>query len=91
MENKNITFYSTQTFAYEVTTDTWTITSVLTYTVVRQNNGQSITCIASNEADPIGISDSQWIQVQCEFERSIRVSNVFYLKVYMCGSFIKYH
>ncbi|XP_071123167.1 kin of IRRE-like protein 3 [Mytilus edulis] len=72
--NKNITFYSTQTFAYEVTTDTWTITSVLTYTVVRQNNGQSITCIASNEADPIGISDSQWIQVQ--YAPKIYVNNM---------------
>ncbi|XP_063399987.1 uncharacterized protein LOC134684618 [Mytilus trossulus] len=89
MEDKNITFYSTQTFAYEVTTDTWTITSVLTYTVVRQNNGQLITCVASNEADHIGISDSQWIQVQ--FSPKIYVSNMTFnqlekLRVISCNA-----
>lgn len=74
-----ITAYSTQKFTYEVTTDTYTIKSVLTYTVVSQNNGQLITCRASNTADPVGISASQPIQIQCEFERRILVcdSNVF--------------
>ncbi|VDI65807.1 Hypothetical predicted protein [Mytilus galloprovincialis] len=64
MEDKNITSYSTQKYAYDYTTDTWIITSVLTYTVVRQTNGQLITCRAINEADPVGISASQPIHVQ---------------------------
>ncbi|VDI74109.1 Hypothetical predicted protein, partial [Mytilus galloprovincialis] len=74
MEGKNITSYSTQKFTYESTTDMYTTNSVLRYTVVKQNNGQLITCRASNEANPIGISASQPIQVQ--FAPKIYVNNM---------------
>ncbi|XP_071142238.1 cell adhesion molecule 3-like [Mytilus edulis] len=74
MADKNITSYSTQKITYESITDMYTTKSILRYTVVRHNNGQWITCRASNEADPIGISAIQPIEVQ--FAPNIFVNNV---------------
>ncbi|XP_052063746.1 neural cell adhesion molecule 1-like isoform X2 [Mytilus californianus] len=47
----NVTTYATQLpHSHDPTTDTYTVTSTLTYSVNRSYNGQNLICVASNEA-----------------------------------------
>jgi hypothetical protein len=63
---KDVTSNATERSSYISASDTYTVTSDLTYSVGKNDNGQMLACKAVNVAAPSGVQTSITLNVKCE-------------------------
>jgi hypothetical protein len=63
---KDVTSNATERSSHITTSDTYTVTSDMTYSVGRSDNGQVLTCKAANVAAPSGVHTSITLNVKCK-------------------------
>ena len=63
---KDVTSNTTEWFNHDKDSDTYTVTSDLTYSVVKSDNGQVLTCKAVNVAASSGVQTSITLDVKCK-------------------------
>jgi hypothetical protein len=68
---KDVTYNATERFSLNTTSDTYTVTSDLTYNVGKSDNGQVLTCKAVNVAASSGVQANTTLDVKCEFKKYI--------------------
>jgi hypothetical protein len=64
--HKDVTSNATEWFNNDKDSDTYTVTSDLTYSVGKSDNGQMLTCKAVNVAAPSGVQTSITLDVKCK-------------------------
>ena len=68
---KNVTSDATEEFNHDTASDTYTVISVLTYSVGKSNNGQVLTCKAVNVAASSGVQANKTLDVKCKFKKYV--------------------
>jgi hypothetical protein len=63
---KVVTSNATERSSHNTTSDTYTVISVLTYSVGKSDNGQILTCKAVNVAVSSGVQATTTLDVQCK-------------------------
>ena len=63
---KDVTYDARERSSYIIASDTYTVTSNLTYSVERSDNGQVLTCKAVNVAASSGVQTSITLNVKCK-------------------------
>jgi hypothetical protein len=88
---KDVTSNATEQFNHISASDTYTVTSDLTYSVGKNDNGQMLTCKAINVAAPSGVQTSITLNVKCEFKKYVFIllhkkmsTIVIHFKEYKC-------
>ena len=66
---KNVISDATEQFSYITASDTYRVTSDLTYSVGKNDNGQVLTCKAVNVAVSSGIQTSITLNVTCKLSK----------------------
>jgi hypothetical protein len=67
----NVTSAATEWSSYITASDTYTVTSDLTYSVGKSNNGLVLTCKADNVAASSGLQATKTLNVKCEFNKYV--------------------
>ena len=62
----DFTSNATERFSHITTSDAYTVISDLTYSVVKSDNGQVLTCKVANVAAPSGLQSSITLNVKCK-------------------------
>ena len=68
---KDVTSDATERSSHITASDTYTVTSDLTYRVGKSDHGQMLTCKAVNVAASSGIQASTTLNVKCKFNRYV--------------------
>ena len=68
---KGVTSNATERFSHITASDTYTVTSDLTYNVGKSDNGQVLTCKAVNVAASSGVQANKTLDVKCEFKKYV--------------------
>jgi hypothetical protein len=63
---KDVASNATERSSHNATSDTYTVISVLTYSVGKSDNGQILTCKAVNMAVSSGVQATKTLDVQCK-------------------------
>ena len=74
---KDVTSDATERSSHITASDTYTVTSDLTYNVGKSHNGQMLTCKAVNVAAPSDIKTSIILNVKCKLKK--------YAFTYLCS------
>ena len=73
---KDVTSNATQWFTHNTASDTYTVTSDLTYSVGKCEHGQELRCKAVNVVVPSGLQTSITLNVTCKLN-TVRFSNTW--------------
>jgi cell adhesion protein 4 len=78
--HKNGTSNATERLSYITASDTYTVASILTYSVGKSDNGQVLICKADNVAVPSGVQTSITLNVKCKFKKYVCICLHIYLR-----------
>ena len=67
----DVTSDATEPSSYITASDTYTVTSVLTYSVEKNHNGKVLACKAANVAASSGVQTSIALNVTCKFKKYV--------------------
>ena len=67
----DVTSNATERSSYITTSDTYTVTSDLTYSVGKSDNGQELRCKVANVAVPSGVQTKIMLNVKCKFNKYV--------------------
>ena len=68
---KDVTYDATERSSYNTASDTYTVTSDLTYSVEKSHNGKVLACKAVNVAASSGLYTSIALNVTCKFKKYV--------------------
>jgi len=72
---KDVTYNATEQFSQNTVSDTYIVTSTLTYSVGKSDNGQVLTCKAVNVAISCGVQTSITVNVKCKLNTMLVTNN----------------